>query len=77
MRFALPLARPAFQKMLLECQRVNCIYRSFTTLTSVGYGEITPCNEFEMLYCTGAYSHSDCLSSIFYFPISSKIAFRN
>jgi hypothetical protein len=30
----------------------NSIYWSFTTLTSVGYGEITPCNEYEMLYCT-------------------------
>lgn len=36
----------------LEVLYTNSIYWSFTTLTSVGYGEITPCNEFEMLYCT-------------------------
>lgn len=36
----------------LEVLYTNAIYWSFTTLTSVGYGEITPCNEFEMVYCT-------------------------
>jgi hypothetical protein len=37
----------------LEVLYTNSIYWSFTTLTSVGYGDITPCNEFEMVYCTG------------------------
>ena len=29
---------------------VNSIYWSITTLTTIGYGDITPCNEMEMLY---------------------------
>ena len=37
----------------IEVLYTNSIYWSFTTLTSVGYGDITPCNEFEMIYCTG------------------------
>ena len=36
----------------LDVLYTNAIYWSFTTLTSVGYGEITPCNEYEMVYST-------------------------
>ena len=32
----------------------NAIYWSFTTLTTVGYGDIVPCNEMEMLFATSS-----------------------
>jgi hypothetical protein len=32
----------------------NAIYWSFCTLATVGYGEVAPCNEMEMLYCASA-----------------------
>jgi len=35
----------------VETLYTNAIYWSFTTLTSVGYGDFLPCNEAEMLYC--------------------------
>jgi len=38
----------------LEVLYTNSIYWSFTTLTSVGYGDITPCNEYEMIWCACA-----------------------
>jgi len=31
-----------------------CIYWSFTTLSTVGYGDVTPCNHMEIVYATGA-----------------------
>ena len=35
----------------LEVLYTTAIYWSYTTLTTVGYGDITPCNEYEMLWC--------------------------
>ncbi|EKX40720.1 hypothetical protein GUITHDRAFT_113250 [Guillardia theta CCMP2712] len=38
----------------VEVLYVQSIYWSFVTLSTVGYGDITPCNEMEMMYTSAA-----------------------
>lgn len=51
----------------------NAIYWSFTTLTTVGYGDIVPCNEMEMLFATAAMVVGSALFAYIVGNISSVV----
>lgn len=45
-----------YEASMVPLSRVynTAIYWSFTTLATVGYGDVTPCNHMEIVYTTGA-----------------------